>query len=677
MYTRAQERRALDQLEQQRQKEKEQAERQRLEYQIQQNEIIRQDAQRYQLEAQRHQQQIQRQQLDNQKREFEKFYPNVNYPQISPLFSQQQQISQQQQQQQQQQQTSSQQYGANQSTSSTYKNNVNTPVTTIIKPTRASANSNTELDIKFSKQEAIRQQEPQRYQQESQRYQQEPQRYQQDTPKQYQTGQSDIDVSDTKSNKSENERLQAEKATLNKLNEQLREEVGTFDKLQREKDGKIEKLQQDVANLTINLASANKSAIEWENSTSRLRQQLGGTENDNTKLRDESRSQNDKLAKFLTQIADLQKERNSLESDNSFNKREVNDLAKKNAEKEANIERLRKDIDELKDKSDRLRDDNCNLSTVKKNQADEIRRLKEENSASQTKVASLQESLNASRSQVTELREETRTLSSKHEKAQKEATEYRSKSSRLEQEVTDLEGKCAVLQGNVEVAIKYLNSTLKIKSSFTDTLLDILSSTSDGAAQQVAAKSPSRESTQTRDTSLVRENSDLRVAKPAPVIYATSIQPTRFTVKVPVCCAKNASDIPDVLDVFNEIGSTVTPSVSFHLQPYDTLHDGGPEMLAVVLALCGTDRVDIVDKDLLSDLRETKGCAEVLMVILRRGNDPSKFKPNHDASIHSGVKTERALFQLIHFKGKILMDSDMNKNAVSKFFDFVKMAFPR
>ncbi len=40
---------------------------------------------------------------------------------------------------------------------------------------------------------------------------------------------------------------------------------------------------------------------------------------------------------------------------------------------------------------------------------------------------------------------------------------------------------------------------------------------------------------------------------------------------------------------------------------YDSMPDGGPGQLAVVLSICGTDRVDVTDRDLVDDLREKKG----------------------------------------------------------------------
>jgi len=69
--------------------------------------------------------------------------------------------------------------------------------------------------------------------------------------------------------------------------------------------------------------------------------------------------------------------------------------------------------------------------------------------------------------------------------------------------------------------------------------------------------------------------------------------------------------------------------------------------LAIVLAMCGTDRVDVTDRELVDDLRKIKRFNNVLMVILRRGSDVSKFKENRDDSINSGVGKEKALFQFI------------------------------
>lgn len=39
---------------------------------------------------------------------------------------------------------------------------------------------------------------------------------------------------------------------------------------------------------------------------------------------------------------------------------------------------------------------------------------------------------------------------------------------------------------------------------------------------------------------------------------------------------------------------------------YDSVPDGEGGILAVVFAICGTDRVDVVDRDLVTNLRENK-----------------------------------------------------------------------
>jgi len=154
-----------------------------------------------------------------------------------------------------------------------------------------------------------------------------------------------------------------------------------------------------------------------------------------------------------------------------------------------------------------------------------------------------------------------------------------------------------------------------------------------------------------------------------------SLRSTKPRFAVPVFCARNVADLPDIFEVFNNEGKNSDPNMLFHIEKYEEVQEGGIEKLGVVLAMCGTDRVDITDKELLNNLREKKGFSNVIMVILRRGSDPSKFKQNFDATINSGVGKEKGLIQFIHNKGKILLDAATNKANIVKFFEMAKFAF--
>jgi len=140
-------------------------------------------------------------------------------------------------------------------------------------------------------------------------------------------------------------------------------------------------------------------------------------------------------------------------------------------------------------------------------------------------------------------------------------------------------------------------------------------------------------------------------------------------------CAKNHSDLPNVIDVLNNAAGLVKYKV--HLVDHEAIAKEGFTIanpkLAVVIALCGTDRVDVVDKEMVDTLR-TKGFKNVLLIILRRGNNPAAFRGNSDSTINSGVGKDKVLIQLVHFKGEVLMDADNNKENLKQFVAVAKLA---
>jgi len=152
-------------------------------------------------------------------------------------------------------------------------------------------------------------------------------------------------------------------------------------------------------------------------------------------------------------------------------------------------------------------------------------------------------------------------------------------------------------------------------------------------------------------------------------------RPSEDAIRVPVFCLKNPADIPDIIEVLNGYDQD-EPYLSFSLESNRSITPTRKE-LAVVLALCSTDRLDITDRELLQELRVDKGYKNVLMVVLRRGTDPSKFKTNHDSSIDSGVGEQKAILQFIFHKGQILMDeaAQVNISNLAIFFKLAKRAF--
>jgi len=175
--------------------------------------------------------------------------------------------------------------------------------------------------------------------------------------------------------------------------------------------------------------------------------------------------------------------------------------------------------------------------------------------------------------------------------------------------------------------------------------------------------------TSSTDTTITSETTSLTVASTTP-----AAAPPPQCYKVPIFCQKNTSDLPNIIEEFNKAGRDSSPQLEFVLDNYDTTTNDGSK-LAVVLALASTDRVDIVDRELLDNLRANKGFSEVIMIILRRGSDASRFKESRDPSINSGVGREKALIQLIYFNKQIL-DADSNRNNIHKFFELAKKAFP-
>jgi hypothetical protein len=143
-------------------------------------------------------------------------------------------------------------------------------------------------------------------------------------------------------------------------------------------------------------------------------------------------------------------------------------------------------------------------------------------------------------------------------------------------------------------------------------------------------------------------------------------------INVPVFCSKNVDDLPNVLDILNDDEMNHKPTLVFALRRIS--EEADQSKLAVVLALCATDRVDIVDKELVDNLRAEKGFENVLLIVLRRGNDPTKFKANRDPSINSGVGGRKEIIQLIHFKGSILEDKS-NEGGINTFFQLAKQVY--
>jgi len=174
-----------------------------------------------------------------------------------------------------------------------------------------------------------------------------------------------------------------------------------------------------------------------------------------------------------------------------------------------------------------------------------------------------------------------------------------------------------------------------------------------------------------------------RVDHPPAVTSSPSSSPPRLSIppvnlpppiRVPVYFAKNTSDLPDIIELFNNDDSNRDPKLEFHL-----LHPSeefvGRHELAIILAICATDRVDVTDRDLVEELKNTKGYRDVLLVVLRRGNDPSKFKANHDQLMNSGVGDQKAILQFVYYKGHLMMDAEANASNMVLFFRLVKTAF--
>jgi len=139
-------------------------------------------------------------------------------------------------------------------------------------------------------------------------------------------------------------------------------------------------------------------------------------------------------------------------------------------------------------------------------------------------------------------------------------------------------------------------------------------------------------------------------------------------------CVKNHSDLPNIVDVLNNAGDGKykVQLVDHEILTKETFNVSNPK-LALVFALCGTDRVDIVDKELVDTLHAT-GYENVLMIILRRGNNPSAFRANIDTTINSGVGKDKVLLQLVHYKGEVMMDAENNKGNLERFVTLAKRA---
>jgi len=147
----------------------------------------------------------------------------------------------------------------------------------------------------------------------------------------------------------------------------------------------------------------------------------------------------------------------------------------------------------------------------------------------------------------------------------------------------------------------------------------------------------------------------------------------RGTIKVPMFCSKDSVlDLPDIIEVFNTYELNAKPTLFFYLEKHDC--SWPQSQLAVVLAMCSTNRLEDTDRKLLEELRE-KGFTNVLMVALRRGCDPTKISTIQHNFIDSGVGVQKATLQFVHNKGQVMMDASANITNILLLFELAKSAF--
>eukprot|EP00026_Physarum_polycephalum_P000878 Phypoly_transcript_00879.p2 GENE.Phypoly_transcript_00879~~Phypoly_transcript_00879.p2 ORF type:complete len:486 (+),score=112.78 Phypoly_transcript_00879:2176-3633(+) len=327
---------------------------------------------------------------------------------------------------------------------------------------------------------------------------------------------------------------------------------------------------------------------------------------------------------------------------------------------------------------------------------DELKRTEDAARNSAAQLVRSQEELSKVKEDLKRTEEASRNTAAQLVRSQEDLAKAREDLKRAEGQVQRLEGEARRLDGEAN-RVKAENDALrrdigeatsfldkqKGNSSYARNIFSMLSSLISSPPQQYEPTGA------TFSTPQVYTNSPVCVpvsVSPPPSTLATGVtinppvqrhfiaQKVR-SFEVSCFCEKNIADLPDIIEVLNAEGTTTNPRLAFTHEKYDNMQDGGPGMLAVVFAICGTDRVDIVDRELVDNLHEKKGFADVLMVVLRRGSDPTKFKENRDVSINSGVGKEKALIQIIHFKGKVLADADANKANLKKFFDLAVRAF--
>jgi len=155
-----------------------------------------------------------------------------------------------------------------------------------------------------------------------------------------------------------------------------------------------------------------------------------------------------------------------------------------------------------------------------------------------------------------------------------------------------------------------------------------------------------------------------RTPIPAP-ISSIPRSPPRQRFTIPVFCRRNVADLPNIFDVLNNEGKNSDPNLLFHIEKYEKA-SYAKDKLGVVLTLCANNKVDNTDKELLVNLREKKGFANVIMVAL--------YRHTNDFAIDPAGK-EKGCIYLTHFRGKIQLDFPANKSSICNFFEIVKLAF--
>jgi len=143
--------------------------------------------------------------------------------------------------------------------------------------------------------------------------------------------------------------------------------------------------------------------------------------------------------------------------------------------------------------------------------------------------------------------------------------------------------------------------------------------------------------------------------------------------KVPIFCSKESIlDLPDIIEVLNTYELNARPTLFFYLEKSES--SWPQNKLAIVMAICSTNRIEEVDCRLLAELKE-KGFANVLMVALRKGSDPTKISTIHNNFVDSGVGVQKEILQFVYNKGNVMMDASANICNILLFFELAKSAF--